>query len=412
MSTYKKEPLEEDVTRRRGVDDNGETDYSVMINDAMSQGGSAYGVQKLLDQRTEKALASDDTKQYAHDDIYQAAMDYISGGNPKATGGGQSAYESSYNSTIDQLLGQVLNPDPFTYDHSSDPLYQQYEKSYTKNGQRAMEDTVGQLSARTGGLGSSYAQTAGQQTYNNHMDALSARIPELEAAAYGKYMDSQNRTMGNLSMLQGLEQNEYNRHRDTVGDNQWKTSFDYGVGRDQINDGRYEKEFDYGAGRDQIADGRYESEGAYGKAFEKAQILGSAGDFSGFGALGFSEEEISNLKSAWDKSQTVRRSGGGSSGYKPRLTASQTVDAIESGIFNDEIQKSYEYWYGESYGADESGGDKLDFDALSSTAKKLAENLSRSYGGIQGKVEQIERAFNAKKLTAQEADFLMNTLGG
>lgn len=59
-----------------GVDDRGETDYSVLLQQAMQQGASAQVVQNLLDQRTQKAQQNGYT-QYMYDDVYGAAMDYI-----------------------------------------------------------------------------------------------------------------------------------------------------------------------------------------------------------------------------------------------------------------------------------------------------------------------------------------------
>lgn len=59
-----------------GVDDYGETDYSVLINNAMAAGASADEVQSLLNQRVQKALQNG-YSQYAYDDVYQNAMNYI-----------------------------------------------------------------------------------------------------------------------------------------------------------------------------------------------------------------------------------------------------------------------------------------------------------------------------------------------
>ncbi|MBQ8263980.1 MAG: hypothetical protein IJY96_04290 [Oscillospiraceae bacterium] len=41
----------------------------------------------------------------------------------------------------------------------------------------------------------------------------------------------------------------------------------------------------------------------YSKAFERAQTLAAAGDFSGYKALGYTDAEIAAMKSAWDKEQ-------------------------------------------------------------------------------------------------------------
>ena len=58
---------------------------------------------------------------------------------------------------------------------------------YTEYGKRAMQDTVGEISARTGGLASSYAGIVGQETYDNYMQELAAKYPDLVAAAMEMY---------------------------------------------------------------------------------------------------------------------------------------------------------------------------------------------------------------------------------
>ena len=58
--------------------------------------------------------------------------------------------------------------------------YSGLKKGYEESGQKAMKDTIGQMAAKTGGLASSYAQTAGQQAYGDWMSRL-------EDAAYSMY---------------------------------------------------------------------------------------------------------------------------------------------------------------------------------------------------------------------------------
>ena len=70
---------------------------------------------------------------------------------------------------------------------NSDALYQQYRDLYTQQGQMAMMDTMGQAAAMTGGYGNSYAQTAGQQMYNQYLGKLNEVVPELYQQAYNRY---------------------------------------------------------------------------------------------------------------------------------------------------------------------------------------------------------------------------------
>lgn len=252
------------------------------------------------------------------------------GGGGRGNGGGGFSYEaaptytSRYQSQIDDLTRQILNREAFSYDPEKDPTYQQYKESYTRNGERAMQDTLGQVSARTGGLASSYAGSAAQQTYDNYMGALADKIPELKQLAYSMYQDEGNTQRANLEMLEALEQGDYAKYADLLAQYNTDRSFDYGVHRDNISDERYNNEWNYSVGRDQIADKRYEDETAYNRetykdeteynrALAKAQTLAAGGDFSGYKALGYTDREIAGLKSAYNKAQASARSGGGSS---------------------------------------------------------------------------------------------------
>lgn len=253
------------------------------------------------------------------------------GGGGRGNGGGGFSYEaaptytSRYQSQIDDLTRQILNREAFSYDPEKDPTYQQYKESYTRNGERAMQDTLGQVSARTGGLASSYAGSAAQQTYDNYMGALADKIPELKQLAYSMYQDEGNTQRANLEMLEALEQGDYAKYADLLAQYNTDRSFDYGVHRDNISDERYNNEWNYSVGRDQIADKRYEDETAYNRetykdeteynrALAKAQTLAAGGDFSGYKALGYTDQEIAGLKSAYNKAQASARSGGSKSG--------------------------------------------------------------------------------------------------
>lgn len=243
-------------------------------------------------------------------------------------------YVSRYQDQINSLSQEILGRAPFSYDYNNDPNYQQYAESYTKNGQRAMQDTLGQMAARTGGLASSYAGSAAQQTYNNYMSDLAAKIPELYQLAYSMYQDEGDRKMDQLSMLQALENSDYARYNDLLS---------------QYNNDR---NFQYGAWRDSISDSRYADETAYDRNLNNAQLLASAGDFSGYSDLGMTEEQLNNLRNAYEQSLYAARSSGKSSTgtteeEKPRLTATQARQAyLEDGNRSQDVIRAYEYWYG------------------------------------------------------------------
>lgn len=195
-------------------------------------------------------------------------------GGGRGSGFGYDPYLSKYQARIDALADAIMNRDPFSYDKNKDPLYKQYEESYTRGGQRGMQDTLAQVSARTGGLASSYAQSAAQQTYNNYMAELANKVPELYQLAYSMYMDDIAMDRADLSMLQGLDDTAYGRwsdtrdfdygmYRDGVADSQWQQQFDYGVSRDQVADSQWQQQFDYQKQQDALAQQNWQTQWDY-----------------------------------------------------------------------------------------------------------------------------------------------------
>ena len=171
--------------------------------------------------------------------------------------GGNGGYRNGYQSMIDGLMNGILNREPFSYNKDTDELYQQYKDSYTRGGQRAMQDVLAQVSARTGGLASSYAAGASQQTYNNYMAQLADKVPELYQMRYNMYLNELQQQRADLDMVMGVDNMYYDRYRDTVGDQQWQQQFDYNAYRDTIGDQQWQQQFDYAAGRDTMTDNQY-----------------------------------------------------------------------------------------------------------------------------------------------------------
>lgn len=168
-------------------------------------------------------------------------------------------YESAYGQQIEDLLASVLDREEFQYDISSDPLYQQMKEQYMVLGNRAMRDTMGQAAALTGGYGSSYSQTVGQQSYEASLSGLQSLAPQLYELAYQRYQDTGADMRENLSLLQALEEAAYGRYRDTVGD--YYTDRDYYAGR---ADEWYDR--DFSQYESALAAWQKEQEAAYQKA--------------------------------------------------------------------------------------------------------------------------------------------------
>lgn len=133
-------------------------------------------------------------------------------------------YQGQYGDQIQEMINQALNRPAFSYDFSTDPMYQMYAQQYQRGGQQAMENAMAKSAALTGGYGNSYAQQVGQQTYQGYMENLYDKLPELRNAAYQMYEAEGNQLRDNLAMLQGQDETEYGRYRDTVND--WRSDVD------------------------------------------------------------------------------------------------------------------------------------------------------------------------------------------
>lgn len=204
-------------------------------------------------------------------------------------------YQSQWQNQLNDLLSQYQNRGTFQYDINGDAMYQQMVDRYVQQGQQAMMDTMGQASAMTGGFGNSYAQTAGQQTYQGYLQGANDMMPQFYQMAldryqmegdnllnqygllsdqedrdYSRYMDQMNEYYSQLDRLRGVYESErdfdygqyqydenfnYNAHmddqeyryktdRDAVADRKWRQEMERQRERDRIADEQWQKQFD------------------------------------------------------------------------------------------------------------------------------------------------------------------------
>ena len=128
------------------------------------------------------------------------------------------AYTSQWQTSLNDTLNKILNREKFTYDLNGDALYQQYKNQANTQGMQAMMDTMGQAQAMTGGYGNSYAQTAGQQTYQGYMQQLNDRIPELYQLALNQYNQEGENLYNQYGLFADRENQDYGRYRDQMSD--------------------------------------------------------------------------------------------------------------------------------------------------------------------------------------------------
>lgn len=117
-------------------------------------------------------------------------------------------YESSFAAQLSALYDEIAQRQGFTYDPQKDGAYQRYAAIYQRQGKAAMEDTLGQAAALTGGYDSTYAQGAAQQAYHQYLQELNELIPQLEEAARDRY-DQQGKALNQqYDLLQQREDAE------------------------------------------------------------------------------------------------------------------------------------------------------------------------------------------------------------
>ena len=149
------------------------------------------------------------------------------------------AYQSKWQDQINSMIDRILNRESFSYNYNEDALYKQYAEQYARGGKLAMQDTMGQAAAMTGGYGSSYASTAGNQAYQEYMSQLNEVIPELYGMALNRYQMEGQEMYNRYGLLSDQEQQDYGRYQDSY--NQWLAERDYAAGRYDS-----ERNFDYG----------------------------------------------------------------------------------------------------------------------------------------------------------------------
>ena len=142
---------------------------------------------------------------------YQAALRKM-----EALRGTKPVYADTYGGQVRSLQKQLTERSPFTYSIDKDALFKQYRDRYQSLGRKAMEDTMGRAQTMTGGYGNSYAQTAGQQSYQTYLGELSEVTPKLYAQALERYQQEGQDLQSRYDAAKAMEKEEYSRHQDAL----------------------------------------------------------------------------------------------------------------------------------------------------------------------------------------------------
>lgn len=226
-------------------------------------------------------------------------------------------YSGKYTRQAEALLGQIINRKPFSYDANSDPLYQIYKDRYIMGGQRAMENAMGQAAQLTGGYGNTYAQTVGQQQYQQYMEGLNDKVPELAQQAYTRYQGEGDRLRQSYQLLQSADDTAYGRWADSY--NRWNNET-------QQAQSAYESAYDrdYSRYNDQRNYDQQQSHSARQYAYQTAMSVIQTGNVPTdelLRAAGISRADA-ELMAAYHKPKS---SGGGSRSSQQQQTPAPTA---------------------------------------------------------------------------------------
>lgn len=319
----------------------------------------------------------------------------------------------SYEKERAATLSKLQNRQPFSYDPEKDPTYQQYKAQYERGAQKSMQDTMGQVMTRTGGLASSFAQTAGQQSYNATMAQLADKIPELRQLAYQMYMDEENRLRSDLQMYDSLDSSDASRWQSTVlspfqSDRSYALDVDNTLyNRDQDAWERAFKEDDRDYTREQDALERQRQEKLDQEAKDKAlaEILASYGIYSGYeGLYGMTPEDRAALEAIYREDRDYAKKDA-------------DLDLLSKQLGIDLTRKQIA-----NYGKSSGGGvpsprspqtppskNNDNYKSILTAIQHISPSTKVDVPAVFGK--RIEEALGAGNLTPYEADALLKMLG-
>lgn len=266
---------------------------------------------------------------------------------------------------LDKSTEAWLNREDFIYDLSRDPFYQQYREQYAALGNLAMQDAMGQAVALTGGYGNSYAQTVGQQAYNQYMQQLQQVVPELYSMARQNYNEEGQQLLNEISLLEAQRQTAYGEHQDQIS--QWQNWLNY-----LNSDAQYQEQMAYQKERDAIADAQWE------RQFAASRSSGGGGGSGGGGeAETLSTAEYKNWRGLFADAEDNEEA---LSGLRQQL-AGMGYSAEADALYKE-------------FGGKDTGAKTKDFDGVAQF--KAAMPTRREFSRFSGQYDSYESYIDEK----------------
>lgn len=333
------------------------------------------------------------------------------------------AYNSAYADTITELVGKVSNGEKFNYNPLTDQAYQAYASQYNRLGNEARQNTLNDVAINTGGLASSYASTAASQAQNVYNQALTDKIPELEALAYEKYSNDRNYNLNALSSLQALEDSSYSKYADNRDYQRGKYEYDQNFDFNQYTD---ERNFAYQQDRDKVSDSQFDK--TYDLDVKNYKLNKQQQEWSQ--KFQKHQDEWQRMYNKWTTmgyaNKQVAKYFGIKQGTK---TSDQKYKDAQLALSYAQLNKSSggrSGGSGRSSGSSNSGGSKksktISYKSMSKTAQDLSTRIAKSlmqnkalpskdyYKVTDNWLKTLVSYYNSGKITKSEYNSLKSTL--
>lgn len=312
------------------------------VQSAQANQGSATDVSGLMNlpgvsDSTKQAIGGLVANGYTPSQNVTDAMNELNGIIAKQP----SAFQSEYMGQLSNILNQILGRGSFQYNAASDPMYQMYAQQYQQQGKQAMQDTMGQAAALTGGYGSSYASTAGNQAYQQYLTRLNDKQTDLYNQALTAYNQEGDRLQQQYSLLNDAYNNEYGRWQDEYS--RWQNELSNAQNRYDT-----ERNFDYGKYQDDLSywqsianaeNSQYTNDRSYYYNYLMSMIqAGKTPSADLIARSGLSEEDVNALLSLYLPKKSSGSSRKKSSGSGTTTKSNPNAAAIAGAIVNGAVR--------------------------------------------------------------------------
>lgn len=142
---------------------------------------------------------------------------------------------------------------------------------------------MGAATAATGGYGSTYAQAAGQQAYDNYLSQLNDKSFDIYDRVYQQYLNEGQELYNRLNAVNNQDNIDYSRYRDSVNDyyndlnyyaGRYDSSYnqDFGAYQTDLSAQQWAEQYAYQKTQDALAQQNWQTQFDYQKQQDALQL--------------------------------------------------------------------------------------------------------------------------------------------